>query len=120
RWESDSEFSAPDECVQSLPGTVSTMTPRIQPSLNSPFDRTGVCDGLLTRMSAEEIIAEIEWLERVFSVPDTKPLGASDLLAANRRHDETLAHSPWFKLWQSYGICCRPASHEHRLGVVED
>jgi hypothetical protein len=28
-------------------------------------------------------------------------------VAANRRHDEMLAHSPWFRLWQQYGVCCR-------------
>jgi hypothetical protein len=45
-------------------------------------------------MDADHTIAEIEWLERIFAVPDTRPLSASDLAAANRRHDETLAHSP--------------------------
>src|SRR5579864_8568424 len=49
--------------------------------------------------------AEIEWLERIFAVPDT-PLSASDISAANRRHDETLAHCPWFRLWRHYCICC--------------
>jgi len=24
----------------------------------------------------------------------------SDLAAANRRHDDMLEHSPWFRLWQ--------------------
>ena len=46
-------------------------------------------------MDTEQTITEIEWLERVFAVPDTRPLSASDLSAANRRHDEMLAHSPW-------------------------
>jgi hypothetical protein len=59
-------------------------------------------------MDAEQTIADIEWLEHIFSVPDTRPLTASDLSAANRRHDETNAHSPWFRLWQRYGVCCRP------------
>jgi hypothetical protein len=58
-------------------------------------------------MDAEQTIAEIEWLERIFTVPDTRPLSLSDLAAANRRHDEMLAHSPWFQLWQRYGVCCR-------------
>jgi hypothetical protein len=35
-------------------------------------------------MEAEQTIAEIKWLERIFAVPDTKPLSASDLTAANR------------------------------------
>jgi hypothetical protein len=43
-------------------------------------------------MGAEQTIAEIEWLERIFAVPDTGPTGASDLSAANRRHDEMLVH----------------------------
>lgn len=58
-------------------------------------------------MDAERTIAEIEWLERIFAVPDARPLGASDISAANRRHDEKNAQSPWFQLWQRYGICCR-------------
>ena len=58
-------------------------------------------------MDAEQSIAEIEWLERIFAVPDTRPLSPSDLAAVNRRHDERQANSPWFRLWQRYGICCR-------------
>ena len=61
-------------------------------------------------MEPEQTIAEIEHLERIFTVPDTRPLTASDVSAANRRHDEKLAHSPWFRLWQRYGICCRTES----------
>ena len=59
-------------------------------------------------MDAERTIAEIEWLERISSLPDTRPLSASDIAAANRRHDEALSQSPWFRLWQTYGVCCRP------------
>jgi hypothetical protein len=58
-------------------------------------------------MDAEQTIAAIECLERIFAVPDTRPLSPSDLAAANRRHDEMHAHSPWFRLWQQYGVCCR-------------
>ncbi|PYV59982.1 MAG: hypothetical protein DMG97_17505 [Acidobacteria bacterium] len=61
-------------------------------------------------MDVDRIITEIEWLERTFAVPDTRPLGPRDLAAANRRHDELLAKSPWFRLWQQYGVCCRPDS----------
>jgi hypothetical protein len=46
--------------------------------------------------------------QRPPSVPDTRPLSLSDLAVANRRHDDMLAHSPWFRLWQYYGVCCRP------------
>jgi hypothetical protein len=70
-------------------------------------------------MDTEQTIDEIEWLERVFAVPDTRPLTANDLAAANRRHDERNAHSPWFRLWQSYGICCRSAPPTFRLGETE-
>jgi hypothetical protein len=35
-------------------------------------------------MNAEQSIAEIEWLERTFAVPDTRPLSQSDLSAARR------------------------------------
>jgi hypothetical protein len=76
----------------------------------APFDdchaRVGYWDG----MDAERTIAEIECLERIFAEPDTRPLSPSDIVAANRRHDEMLAHSPWFRLWQQYGVCCRAAS----------
>jgi hypothetical protein len=49
-------------------------------------------------MDAEQAIAEIEWLEHTFAVPDTRPMSRSDLSAANRRHDDKLANSPWFRL----------------------
>jgi hypothetical protein len=58
-------------------------------------------------MGPEQTITEIEWLERIFAVPDTRPLTSSDLSAINRRHDDMHAHSPWFQLWQRYGVCCR-------------
>ena len=70
-------------------------------------------------MDTEQTIAEIESLERIFAVPDTRPLTASDLSAANRRHDEKQANSPWFRLWQRYGVCCRSQSPLLRLGEVE-
>jgi hypothetical protein len=58
-------------------------------------------------MDVERIINEIEQLQEMFEAPDIRPLSASDISAANRRHDESLANSPWFRLWQSYGVCCR-------------
>jgi len=70
-------------------------------------------------MDAEQSIAEIERLERIFAVPDTRPLSASDLAAANQRHDEMLANSPWFRLWQRYGVCCRPEPPVLLLGETE-
>jgi hypothetical protein len=70
-------------------------------------------------MDAEQSIAEIEWLEHIFAVPDTRLLSPSDLLAANRRHDDMHAHSPWFRLWQRYGVCCRPESPVIRRAEIE-
>ena len=70
-------------------------------------------------MDAEQTIAEIEWLERMFAAPDSRPLSASDLSAANRRHDDMLAHNPRFRLWQRYGVCCRPESPVLELPETE-
>jgi hypothetical protein len=61
-------------------------------------------------MDVERIINEIEQLQEMFEAPDIRPLSASDISAANRRHDEMLAHSPWFRLWQHFGVCCRSES----------
>jgi hypothetical protein len=55
-------------------------------------------------MNLDRIIAEIEWLERLFSLPDTRPLQLSNLYAVNQRHDEMYANNPWFRLWKRYGI----------------
>lgn len=70
-------------------------------------------------MDAEQTIADIERLERIFAVPDARPLTPTDLAAANRRHDEKLARSPWFRIWQRYGVCCRAESPVFRWGEVE-
>jgi hypothetical protein len=70
-------------------------------------------------MDTQRTIAEIEWLERILTVPDTRPLSPRDLSAANRRHDDLLAHSPWFRLWQRYGVCCRVESQVIQLGERE-
>lgn len=58
-------------------------------------------------MDVERIIGDIEQLQEMFEAPDIRPLTASDIADANRRHDEMLAQSPWFKLWQHFGVCCR-------------
>ena len=58
-------------------------------------------------MDVEKTITEIEWLERIFALPDSRRLGSTDLEAVNRMHDQMNAHSPWFQLWQRYGICTR-------------
>jgi hypothetical protein len=69
-------------------------------------------------MQADETIAEIERLEKIFSLPDPRPLNTNDIAAANRRHDQQQANSPWFRLWQRYGVCCRAESPTLRLGEI--
>ena len=61
-------------------------------------------------MDVERIIDDIEQLQEMFEAPDIRPLSARDLAAANRNHDQRLANSPWFRLWQRYGVCCRTES----------
>jgi hypothetical protein len=70
-------------------------------------------------MDVERIIGEIEEIEEMFDAPDIRPYTASDISAANRLHDQSLAHSPWFRLWQRYGICCRPNAPSPGFGEVE-
>ncbi len=70
-------------------------------------------------MNVERIIDDIEQLQEMFEAPDIRPLRASDISAANRRHDETLAHCPWFRLWQHFGVCCRTESPVIQLGERE-
>jgi hypothetical protein len=67
-------------------------------------------------MDVEHIINDIEQLQEMFEAPDIRPLTASDISAANRRHDEALANSPWFRLSQSYGVCCRSETPTLQLG----
>ena len=68
---------------------------------------------IVDEMDDERTIAEIECLERILLEPDTRPLRLSDVAAANRRHDALLAHTPWFQLWQEYGVCCRVMRHPY-------
>ena len=67
----------------------------------------------------EQTIAEIERLEHILAIPDTRPLNAGDISAANRSHDARLAKSPWFRLWQDFGVCCRRQPSAFPLGEVE-
>jgi hypothetical protein len=66
-------------------------------------------------MDADQTIAEIERLERIFALPDARPLCPNDLAGVNRRHDEMQAQSPWFRIWQHFGVCCRPEAPVIRL-----
>lgn len=38
-------------------------------------------------MDIERIIAEIEWLELLFSLPDRRPLQMADWKAENQKHE---------------------------------
>jgi hypothetical protein len=55
-------------------------------------------------MDAEKAITEIEWLERIYAIQDTRPLRLADRDAANQKHDGMYADNPWFKLWKRYGV----------------
>ena len=70
---------------------------------------------LVVKMDVERIIEDVRQLEEMFEAPDIRPLTASDVSAANRRHDAVNASSPWFRLWQDFGICCRPEPPVIRL-----
>lgn len=61
------------------------------------------------RMDTDQTIGEVESLERMFALPDTRPLTERDLSAANSRHDHLNANSPWFKMWRDFGACSRSA-----------
>jgi len=67
-------------------------------------------------MDIERTINDIEQLEEMFEAQDIRPLSPSDISAASRRHDYMLQHSPWFRLWQRYGLCCRSESPVVQLG----
>jgi hypothetical protein len=71
-------------------------------------------------MDVERLIDDIEQLEELFEAPDIRPLSATDIAAANLRHDRMLAQSPWFRIWQHFGICCRNESATHRIGETQD
>jgi len=52
----------------------------------------------------EKTISEIELLERLVALPDTRPFSSADREAANRRHDQMSANNPWFRVWQQFGL----------------
>ena len=85
----------------------------------APLDECCVDVGYWDGMDIERAIDDIEQLEEMFEAPDIRPLNASDLWALNRRHDEMLANSPWFRLWQRYGVCCRPEPPAIGLGEID-
>ena len=61
-------------------------------------------------MDVERIIDDIEQLQEMFEAPDIRPLSASDISAANRRHDEMLAHNSRFRIEQNESV---PDSSSH-------
>ena len=74
---------------------------------------------LYWRVDIEWTISDIESLEEMYDMPDIRPLNAADILAANQRHDKKQANSPWFRLWQHFGVCCRSESPALQLGEIE-
>jgi hypothetical protein len=54
-------------------------------------------------MDAEKTIAEIELLERIYALADSRPLQMADRKAANQKHDESHANNLWFRLWKRDG-----------------
>ena len=55
-------------------------------------------------MDVNKTIEEIELLERIYALPDTRQLQLADRDAANQKHDEMYADNPWFRLWKRYGV----------------
>jgi hypothetical protein len=55
-------------------------------------------------MDTEKTIAEIELLERIHALPDSRPFSAADREAANRMHDERHGANPGFRVWQQFGL----------------
>jgi hypothetical protein len=100
-------------------GGVGSALSRARDADAAPFDDCHAHGGYWDGMDIERTIDDIEQLEEMFETPDIRPLNASDLVALNRRHDEMLAHSPWFRLWQRYGVCCRVESPRVQLGEVD-
>ena len=91
--------------------------PSLGSSLALPARRSQVekSSAILSGMDVERVIDEIQQLEEMFEAPDIRPFNASHISAANRKHDERLAQSPWFRLWQDFGVCCRPEAPVIRL-----
>ncbi len=58
-------------------------------------------------MDVEKTITDVEWLERIFALPDTRRPRLADREATNRKHDDMHAANPWFRLWKRYGVCTR-------------
>lgn len=55
-------------------------------------------------MDREKAIADIELLEYLYALPDSRPFSLADIEAANQRHDQMQARNPWFRVWQHFGL----------------
>ena len=55
-------------------------------------------------MDHEKAIVDIELLECLYALPDTRPFSLADIEAANRQHDEMHSGNPWFRVWQQFGL----------------
>ena len=71
-------------------------------------------------MDVERSIDDIEQLEEMFEASDIRPLSASDLSAANQRHDDMLANCPWFRLRNvaHHGRSCGPTIAAKTAGAI--
>ena len=102
-----------------LVDTINNLGPRPSHSVRSHLTLPSLVVDIVGNMDVERVIDDIEQLEEMFEAPDIRPLSASDISAANRRHDERLASSPWFRLWQHFGVCCRTDSPTVQLGELD-
>jgi hypothetical protein len=59
---------------------------------------------LFQTMDGEKTIIDIELLERIYALPDKRPLRMPDWKAANKKHDEMYANNPWFRQWKRDGV----------------
>jgi hypothetical protein len=64
------------------------------------------------RVDVERIIDDLEQLQEMFEAPDTGPLSARDNLSTSRRHDEMLAHSPWFRCGRILASAAEPSRQQ--------
>ena len=49
-------------------------------------------------MDVERIIAEIEWLEQLFRLPDNRPLQIAECNVGCEKDTEIIINNPWFRL----------------------
>jgi hypothetical protein len=52
-------------------------------------------------MNVEKTIADIEFLESLYALPDERPIPTSDWKAASPKRDELFGRNLWLSLWLS-------------------